>query len=230
MPKMEDLQNVYSLPPEDHPTYAEKKAILLWYYDSWLVALAGLEMFGTQERCYKRATKASSVRYNGNLIPLVTVEAEAFGLLMLQNCYPKWQHVVPMKAKHGLNWPVPKQKKATPETKKYHTTLWSDPKSGKDQGGGWDPLAYDAFKEHIKAVQEMRKADKKNQHAIHEMCLEFVRAKHNVTDTEFVPKASRKRKRGGAKKVALAPVVNLEDFEVEDDFSVGSEISSGEPK
>ena len=102
--------------------------------------------------------------------------------------------------------------------------------SGKDQGGGWDPQAYDSFKEHIKAVQEMRSLDKKNRHAIHEMCLEFVRAKHNVTDTEFVPKASRKRKRGGAKKVALAPVVNLEDFEVEDDFSVGSEISSGEPK
>ena len=103
--------------------------------------------------------------------------------------------------------------------------------SGKDQGGGWDPQAYDSFKEHIKAVQEMRSLDKKNRHSsIHEMCLEFVRAKkHNVTDTEFVPKASRKRKRG-AKKVALAPVVNLKDFEVEDDFSVGSETSSGEPK
>ena len=134
-----------------------------------------------------------------------------------------------MKAEHGPRWAVPKLGKATPETKKYHTTLWSDPKSGKDQGGGWDPLAYDSFKEHIKAVQEMCSLDKKNRHSIHDMCLEFVRAKHNVTDTEFVPKTSRKRKHG-AKKVALAPVVNLEDFEVEDDFSVGSEISSGEPK
>ena len=88
MPKLEELQNVYTLPPEDHPTYAEKKAILLWYYDSWLVALAGLDMFGEQERCYKRATKPSSIRYNGKLIPLVTIETEAFSLLMLQNCYP----------------------------------------------------------------------------------------------------------------------------------------------
>ena len=228
MIKMEELQNIYSLPAENDPRYAEKKAMLLWYYDVWLVALAGLDMFGDHERCYKRATKASSIRYNGNLIPLVTIEAEAFGLLMLQNCYPKWQHIVPMKAKHGSNWAVPKLNKNTPETKKYHATLWSDPKAGKDQGGGWDPVAYESFKGHIQAVQKMRQLDKKNKHAIHEMCLKFVRAKHNVTDVEYVPKSSRKRKR--AKNVNLAPMVNLdlEAFEVEDDFSVGSETSSGE--
>ena len=76
----------------------------------------------------------------------------------------------------------------------------------------------------------MRNLDKKDRHSIHEMCLEFVRAKHNVTETEFVPKASRKHKRANKAKVALEPLVNLEDFEAEDDFSIGSEISSGEPK
>ena len=115
MPILEELQNVYSLPTEDDPTYVEKKAILLRYYDSQLVALAGLDMFGDHERCYKHATKPSSIRYNGNLIPLVTIEAEAFSWLMLEKCYPKWKHIVSMKAQHGSSWAVPKLGKATPE-------------------------------------------------------------------------------------------------------------------
>ena len=77
-------------------------------------------------------------------------------------------------------------------------------------------------------VSEVRAADKENNWAIHNFALELMRAEHGITENA-PPAASKKRKRG--KNAQLAPHnpgPTWDMPEVEDTFSVGSEISSGE--
>lgn len=186
------------------------------------MAIAGNDVW-KNERVLSRATKTVTVA--GEKWPLVTIQAEAFGWLMIQNCYPKWQHTVPRIAKNQI---IPPLKKDSIETHKFHATVWSDAKKGKDQGGGWDQAAYPVYADYLKTIEAMRKQDAKNKHAIHEMALQLVRAEHGMTDNDFVPsKGSKKRKR--EPKQELAPMdSNFELPDVEDHFSVHSEDTSGE--
>ena len=217
------MKNVHDLPPDTDAKYEEKKAILLWYYDVYLPAAAGKEAYGPTVRYYKRSTKACKV--GGIRMPIIPLEVEAFGLLVFQNCFPKWQHMCPMEAKDS-SWKVTKLDKNDKANAKYFVTEWTDGKTGQIQGGGWTQEGYNAFSDLISHVDKGRAADKANKWAVHELALELMRNEHGITDTS---PPSKKRKRSGK--------VVLEDFkpgpkfikpEVEDAYSVGSEDSSGE--
>ena len=224
MPTLDDLKTVYDLPPDTDPKYNEKKDILLWYFDSYLPAAAGNKAYGPTVRYYKRSTK--SVKIGGLRLAVIPMQVEAFGILVFENCLPKWQHICPKKAEDPT-WTVPKQKKDDPANDKYHVTKWSDGKIGQVQGGGWSQEGYDAFNHYLTHVSKIRADDKANSWTIHNFALQLMRTENGIT--EDAPAPSKKRKRG--KNAQLAPHnpgPKWDMPEVEDTFSVGSEISSGE--
>lgn len=225
MPTVDDLKTVYNLPPSTDDTYEEKKAVLLWYFDVYLPAAAGNDVYGPTVRYYKRSTKA--IKVGGKVMPVITLQVEAFGLLVFENCLPKWTHICPKKAQDG-GWSIPTRSKNKPENEKYWVTKWTDGKTGQIQGGGWTQDGYDEFSAYVKHVSEVRSKDKEHGWAVHELALQLMREEHGITETNLA--APKKRKRGG--KVALAPLKEIgpswEMPDVEDTFSVGSEVSSGE--
>ena len=225
MPTLQDLLTVCDLPAEDTPNYQEKVDILVWYFDHYLVAAAGNCAYGKETRWYKHATK--TIKVEGKNQSVVLWQAEAFGLLVFENCLEKWSHICPQKAKDP-NWNVPKSNKKDARTLKYHATKWTDGKTGQQQGGGWKQGAYDQYAVYQKHIVAVRKKDRENQWASYNLALELMRNKHGVTAAEAP--VARKNKRKRQEPGPLAPRgAHLElDDDVEDAYSVGSETSSGE--
>ena len=119
-----------------------------------------------------------------------------------------------MKARNS-KWNIPQYSKDNTSTHQYHATKWTDAKTGKDQGGGWDTSAYPVFASYIKTIQAIREADKKKGFPVQKMCLELIQEKHGITAEAERPK---KRKRGG-KKPKLAPVFEAFNLQVKDEFA-----------
>ena len=69
-------------------TYKEKLALLLWYVDVYLPAVAG-DNYGCHRRQYKMAIERIEIR--GKQRVLVESMIEAYGWLLLDNCYSKWK-------------------------------------------------------------------------------------------------------------------------------------------
>ena len=226
MATLEDMKTVYDLPPDDDPKYDEKKRILLWYFDIYLPAATGKEAYGPTVRYYKRSTKGCKVAGEG--MAVIPQEVEAFGLLLFENCLPKWKHICPKKAEDPT-WSVSQLDRNDKANEKYHETKWTDGKTGQVQGGGWSQEGYDAFNSYIMHISKIREEDKKNQWAVHELALQLMRDEHGITDTK--KSAPKKRKKGGKASNQLEDFQSgpkWEQPEVEDTWSVGSEDSSGE--
>ncbi len=215
MPTLEDFTDVYNIPKKTDPAYQGKIDVLFWYIDTYLVACAGLYLCSAYNRRYMKMSEAV-VLPNGDRVPVVPVEAEAFGWLMLQNCQAKWGTIVPLKVTDP-NFKIPPYSKDNISTHQYHDTKWTDAKTGKDQGGGWDTSAYPVFGSYIKTIQAIREADKKKGYPMQKMCLALIQEKHGVTAEDERPK---KRRRGGKKKPKLAPAFDTTfNLQVKDEFA-----------
>ena len=223
MPTKEDLDSVYDLPTDENDdNYNTKKAILVWYCDYFLPAAAGLTHYGPTVRYYQRATRGTTIQ--GFPIAHVPLESEAFALFLFENCLPKWAHIVPKKADEGLDWTIPKYNKDDKTTHKHHLTVWSDGRSGQVEHGGWKDGALEAYGNYMQKISDFRKEDKLNDWKVHNLCLDFLREENDIVRLD----ASNKKKRLRNGKPVLAPIEAYELPEVEDTFSLGSEISSGE--
>ena len=223
MVTVEDLKTVYELPADTDAKYDEKKRILLWYFDYYLPAAAGKEAYGPLTRYYKRSTKGCKVE--GRAMAVIPQEVEAFGLLVFENCWPKWQHICPKEAEDP-SFSVTQLNRNNKANEKYFETKWTDGKTGQVQGGGWSQEGYNAYNDLIKHVSKIREDDKKNRWAVHELALELMRTEHGITEANPAP--TKKRKRGKAALAEYNPGPKWEQPEVEDTWSVGSEGSSGE--
>ncbi len=213
MPKLEDFTDVYNIPDKKDPAYRGKIDVLVWYIDNYVVACAGLNLCNTHTRRYQMMSDPVTLP-NDKKVPMVPVEAEAFGWLMFQNCEAKWSKIVPLKITDP-NFKIPPFSKDDTSTHQYHDTKWTDAKTGKDQGGGWDTSAYPVFASYIKTIQAIREADKKKGFPVQKMCLELIQEKYGITAEAERPK---KRKRGG-KKPKLAPVFEAFNLQVKDEFA-----------
>ena len=224
MPTLEDMTTVYELPARDAANYKEKVEILLWYFDSYMPAAAGRASYGPDIRWYKRATSAIVVA--GKRQTQVPHNAEAFGLLVFENCISKWQHICPMKVADP-SWSVPTRKKNDPQVMKYYITKWSDGKTGQVQGGGWKDEAYDRYTFYQQHVVDLRKKDKANSWAVYNLGKELMRKKNGVTAA--APKPTTNKRKHSKGTIPLAPrrservLKEVEEELSESDFSKHSE-------
>ena len=160
VPTVKQMKNVYKIPPkeEDELVHLHALEFLLWYSDVYLPATAMDSSYGKSIRFYKKAV--SAIRVRGETQVAVESAAEAYGLLVLDNCYTKWCALAPEIAKNPKFKP-PKLDKANPATLPYHVTKYSDALGG--QGKGWkEEVArpvFDAFKEDIKDFRKKEKAN-----------------------------------------------------------------------
>ena len=88
---------------------------------------------------------------------------EAFGQVMYKNCRLKWIAVWNYKRTHGQKALCPKYNKDEPETHAFEG-LWSNPRSGQVEGGGWRNAGLVCLNARIHAVKAVRDADKANGH------------------------------------------------------------------
>lgn len=78
------------------PTNSGDKKILEWYIDRWLPVVIGSEYWDEKFRHYQLQTDKIKLR-NGKQVPLCSVESEAFGLLVWDNCKDKWENIFNLK-------------------------------------------------------------------------------------------------------------------------------------
>jgi hypothetical protein len=219
MPTIEEFKDVYILPDETDATYDKKRRLLTWYANDWLVKCAGYEHYGPTVRPFKLAV--SSKKLDGIRVPIVAMESEAFGRLMFENCRDKWIHIVPEKIKND-KWEIPSFDKKDKTTHKYHHTKYSDKNARQVKGAGWSPQAFDDLSQYITDVKAFRKEDRGNGNAIHKLCKDLIREEMKVTDDKF----TLTWKRGGKAKPARPKYNDV--AELSDEYSLGSEDSSGE--
>ena len=193
VPTVEQMKNVYNIPPkeEDEKKHQHALDFLLWYSDVYLPATAMEANYGKSIRFYKKAV--AGVRIKGEMKVAVESAAEAYGLLVLDNCYTKWCALAPEITKNPKFKP-PKFDKSNPDTFPFHDTKYSDARGG--QGKGWKEEearpVFESFKEAIKAF---RKKEKEKNWPTYQLCLDLIRTKHGITETEAQRKKGRKRKR-----------------------------------
>jgi hypothetical protein len=173
------------------------KELFLWYYDEYLPAVLPKEFWKEDIRYYKLLT--DTVNIAGKEKVLVTVTAEAFGLLVWENCREKWCNFCLFKDQHGEKAPIPTGKEPGAEN---HLAKWSDGKEGQVLYGGWKEEAYDRFEQIKKDIKAWRKADEESGKVGQRLALKLMREKHNRTGA--TPADDKKGKR--IRKKAIAPV------------------------
>ena len=117
MPPLAFFKNPWDLPEESDSSYEERKAFVIWYHDHFLPACAGKD-FKEEIRHFRMPVQMMTIA-GENPGAHVTKESEALGLIIVENCYEKWTHIVPEKAKDD-EWVIPAFKKSDRSTHKYH--------------------------------------------------------------------------------------------------------------
>lgn len=227
----QQLQDVYKMKPtegDNEEKAKAKKDFVTWYFDHWLPACAGVDHYGHTKRWYKKATAPVVVNMKlGLKVPLVPMQAEALGFVIMENCESKWKHIVPKKAADP-NWKVPVKSK---DTAKYHKTKWSDSNTGQVKGGGWHEDAVTQYSNHLTNIEKFRGGERKDEKdkkvtSFYTLGLEYVREKNQVqTDVHIT---SKKRKRSSPslerkKPVAIHKVKDSFSDDEEDAYSLQSD-------
>jgi hypothetical protein len=227
MPTLDEMKRVWKFKPakanskvEQTDEYKREYALFEWYNDVWLGHAGGHDDFGPSTRYYKMSIDQIQLKdyEKERFFTAVTVASEAFALLIYENCQKKWAAVYIYLRNNKKKKTAPKFKKDDKATHVYHTTKWSDSKTGQVKGGGWAPEAYDALNDYIKKMAKYRNKDGKNQWQLHKSALSIVRAKHKITEEE----QSKKRK-GQTKTSSVAKpkytdqLIWTEDMEHSDD-------------
>lgn len=156
---------------------------------------AGHDNFGPSIRNYKMAVDKRSV--DGKDKVCVTIPSEAFGLLVFANCRTKWVAIFKFK-QESPTADIPLFDEEDSNTHVYHTTLWSDSKSGQIKGGGWDSDAYLKLNFYMTKIHVFRSKDQKAEWKIHALAKDFVREKNGITAVAQTNKRKRKNKEAKA--------------------------------
>jgi hypothetical protein len=207
VPEIDDLTQIYDVLSRKKPAeitdastdeqkqemddYVRDMDLLIWYLDKYLPAAVGDLTFGKTLRYYKKQT--DTIELGGKMRVLVERQQEAYGWLVLENCYDKWCECVPKQAADP-KWKVPAYNKDDESTHPFHQTKYSDPRGG--QKAGWKPQARKALKLYCDQIKGLRDKDKKAKKgtSVYQKCLDLLREHHEITEKEPVPKC-RKRKR-----------------------------------
>lgn len=183
-----------NLPDANAPEREERErllAIFVWWWDSFLPAVAGNTYWRATIR---HAQTITSATHNGNqCIPKGT---EAFAVLLYENCHDKWVQMITKSENFSKKIVIPK-KKGNEETQKF-AGKYSSSKLGQASYGGWSPEGKKRFNELCSLIEAARA--KNHVGALEKEVLGMVRVKNNLP--EEVPdeaaqasKKTRKRKR-----------------------------------
>ena len=188
MPTVEEIETVWDLPEGPTPPlrggpiadfeeamlnykadlelYKKKEKLLAWYATDYLSMAVGVETWGNTQKCTKLLTDKALLQEDpsGKEKVLVPVTSEAFAQLMYKNCREKWMAVWQYRKVHGRKAKVPKYSKTDQTTHKYDG-LWSNPRSGQVEGGGWHMDGLQYLMDRMEAVAAVRAADKANDYA-----------------------------------------------------------------
>ena len=214
MPPLAFFKNPWDLPEESDSSYEERKAFVIWYHDHFLPACAGKD-FKEEIRHFRMPVQMMTIA-GENPGAHVTKESEALGLIIVENCYEKWTHIVPEKAKDD-EWVIPAFKKSDRSTHKYHKTKWSDGRTGQVKGCGWSPEAYNALHQSIISVKKVRKDDRSNNWKKMKRALDLVKTDHGI------PLEQKTKKRKRDKKEVVRPVYEPIPELSDDDYHPGDE-------
>ncbi len=210
------MKNVYIIPPKEQDEQKHQDALdfLLWYSDVYVPATAMEASYGRSIRFYKKAI--SGVKIKGEWQVQVESTAEAYGLLVLDNCYTKWCALAPEIVKNPKFKP-PKLDKSNPATLPFHTTKYSDALGG--QGKGWkEEVARPVFEAFKADIVAFRKKEKETNWPTYTLCFNLIREKHNITATENErKKKGKKRKRNVVEEEEEKKEDEADDFAAKDE-------------
>ena len=157
--------------------YLKKKEKLLAWHASECVSMAvGVESWGHTQKCNKLITDKEVLQEDTSGKPkvLVTVTGEAFGQVMFKNCRTKWIAVWEYKKINGKKATPPKYDKDDESTHKYDS-LWSNPRNGQVEGGGWHNEGLEYLNARMHAIAGVREADKANGYAKMQLARSLIR-------------------------------------------------------
>ena len=211
LPPLEWIKNPYEVAGGNGAEAKKRNWFVNWYWMEFLPAAACATEFPTEFRLYNLP-----VQPLGKHKMAVTKESEAFGAIVVENCYSKWQHIVPEKVKDN-SWKCQDYDKHDSTTHKWHNTRWSDGRNGQVKGQGWSNEAYDELNAAIRRVKAFRKQDKANKWAGLQACLQVVKAANDIPlDADGPAKKKRKKSKSDEPPPVYAEIENLSDDEWED--------------
>lgn len=185
--------------------YARYLKIFVWWWDTFLPAVAGHKYWRPSIRTTQNITTAM---FNGNqCIPKGT---EAFAVLVFENCYDKWKLMITETENFTKKIIIPK-KKSDDDTQKY-AGKYSSSRLGQAAFGGWSPEGKKRFNELCRMIGDVR--EKNEDPGLETEVLKLVRQVHNLpaeVDDEAA-EASKKRKKRKRDPV----VVELVDCDMDD--------------
>ena len=213
---MEWIKNPYIVPEGDDAESKKRIYFVNWYWCEFLPAAACATDFPSEFRLYNLPVQP----FGKNKIA-VTKECEAFGAIVVENCYPKWKHIIPEKVKDD-RWKIPEFVKEDKTTHKWYDTRWSDGRNGQVKGQGWSNEAYEELNVAIKRVKNFRKQDKANKWAALKACLVEVKKANNIAlDAEGPAKKKRKKSKADEPPPVYADIEELSDDEWEEEVAEG---------
>ena len=186
MPTLQEMKDIYKDMPEDessqeHHVWFDK---FKWYCNLWMEACAGAghNEFGRAVRTVKMFMQPVVV--DGKKYNAAPPQAEALGLIIFENCLPKWEEEIPKKF---LNEKV--DKKVV-----NRLTAYSDPKEARKWGGGFGADVHAKYEDCIREIEASRNADKKDGYKMHKLALKAIRLANGLPG-EVPKKNAGKRKR-----------------------------------
>ena len=218
MPPAGFFKAPYTLPEENASDKKLREEFTVWHWTLFLPVAVGVDFYPKDLVFHRMPIQPLTMvpGYEDSQMKgcMVTVSCEAFGLVLVQNCWDKWTHIVPQKAKDE-KWPIPKWNKDDAETHKCHKTLWSDGRNGQKKGHGWTPDGYKALNDAMDALSEFRAAQKKDKWSQFKAVRKLVRKANNIAEGEKEPPPKgRKRKRSNDPPPVYAKItVEEEDCE-----------------
>ena len=158
-----DFEAAMAIYKTDKANYDNKTKMLSWYASEYLPMAVGVDTWGPTQKCNKLMTDKVMLQEDNSGKPkvLVPVTSEAFGQVMFKNCRKKWIAVWKYKRAHGVKAKLPKYDKEDQTTHDYEG-LWSNPRSGQVEGGGWHSDGLEYLNERMQVISAMREADKEN--------------------------------------------------------------------
>ena len=212
LPSMERIRDPCKCTAGVAMTENEENYFLNWYWVHWLPAAAGASILIDDHKFYKLPTMP--LKDDDSKKAAVTKESEAFGILVCQNCYKKWQYLIP--AKHqDPDFKAPAYDKDNADTHKWHSTEWTVATNGQKEGEGWSPAAYIMLSELIKQVKDRRLAEKRAKWRNHLACLAYVQSQNGIEEGAREPN-KKKAKKGGSPKAVYQAVEELSDVDYEE--------------
>lgn len=194
------------------------KALVVWYYESWLPIAIGRKYWEKHHRWYNKPIDSCEIKKkndDGEWIAekkvLVTITSEAFGWLTYDNCRDKWLNLFRFRETNGKKAKIPVKDEAGAE--KYRPK-YTESNCGQVKFGGWKDEAFDQFERYKTMIKNIRSMDKDNNYTSMQAALKLVRDVQGIT--EDTPKTKSKRGRKKKDEAELPPSKRLAITEIEE--------------